>query len=103
MSKHTGGIWEVLYGSEILSNENNAFVAETNFNIVNGKGSRKATREETANAEFIVRACNSHDELLEACKEMLEEYIADLRENGVTDGNYFSHLLENAIRKAEAK
>ena len=24
-----------------------------------------------ANAEFIVRACNSHDELLEACKEAL--------------------------------
>jgi len=25
-----------------------------------------------ANAAFIVRACNSHDELLEACKQLVE-------------------------------
>ena len=30
-------------------------------------------QEEKDNAQFIVRACNCHDELLEACKQLLIE------------------------------
>ena len=32
---------------------------------------RKATPEERANAAFIVRACNSHEALVEACKALV--------------------------------
>ena len=34
------------------------------------------TKEQEANAEFIVRACNSHDALVEACQEMFEELLS---------------------------
>lgn len=39
------------------------------------------TREKMlANAEFIVRACNSHEQLLEACKAALKAIIEDWAE-----------------------
>ena len=37
----------------------------------------KENKEETlANAQFIVKACNAHEELVEACKLMLREHQA---------------------------
>ena len=47
-----------------------------------------------ANAEFIVRACNSHEELLEACKQALSVYKKE---------SYNTASLEQAISKAEGK
>lgn len=49
-----------------------------------------------ANAAFIVRACNSHEELLVACKEALQMMTAC---NMVKPDNY----LSRAIQKAEGQ
>lgn len=53
-------------------------------------------KESKANAAFIVRACNSHEELLEACKSALI-LIAP------TDQKALKRKLEQAIAKAEGK
>jgi hypothetical protein len=34
------------------------------------------TEQDGANAEFIVRACNAHDELLAACEALISQYDA---------------------------
>lgn len=59
-----------------------------------------------ANAKFIVRACNSHYELLEACKFMLSEMIkvepcSDLPE--YEGYKKIRDILEQALQKAEGK
>ena len=51
--------------------------------------------EAKANAEFIVRACNSHYDLLEACKKVINNW-----------GNLHPkdrQQLRNAVAKAEGK
>jgi hypothetical protein len=57
--------------------------------------------ETEANAAFIVTACNSHDELLEACKEALKQ----LSERGhlYHEEQLAITKLEKAIAKAEGK
>lgn len=60
------------FPTEIRNEKEIEFVAETSFSFVYGKG--KVTRKEKANAQFIVTACNSHYQLLEACK-FAHEYI----------------------------
>lgn len=42
---------------------------------VGASGDRTPEAELNANAEFIVRACNSHDALLEALRRMLGRYV----------------------------
>lgn len=51
------------------------------------------------NAEFIVRACNAHDDLLAACIQAKVYLAPDLVEPGRT---VFWNLV-NAIKKAEGK
>ncbi len=46
----------------------------------------------------ILRAVNSHEELLEACKEAY-----DTLRNGKHEGQYAHSLLKKAIAKAEGK
>ena len=56
-----------------------------------------------ANAEFIVRACNAHDELLEACKDalnLLEECPTVTRESIPYDSTMWQQKLRAAIAKA---
>lgn len=53
-----------------------------------------------ANAKFIVKACNSHYELLEACKEALIMY-KDIQPKG--GWQHVEDALENAIQKAESE
>ena len=55
-----------------------------------------------ANAQFIVTACNSHYELLEACNKSLA-YLRKLRLMGKlhADGIMAEEKLEQAIKKAE--
>ena len=68
---------------------------------------------EEANAEFIVRACNSYDELLAVCKKAvdgLNEYIGEWQavqlifcnEPIITLKNIITEI-EQAIEKAEGK
>lgn len=53
-----------------------------------------------ANGKFIVRACNSHDELLEACKAALKQHRLERRQIFGTDA--LEEQLRAAISKAEA-
>ncbi len=54
--------------------------------------------EGVATAEFIVRACNSHYELLEACEEAL---LTLVKAFGCDDNDGCVEMLKNAINKAE--
>lgn len=51
-----------------------------------------------ANARFIVRACNSHDELLDALETLLDVVLND--NHGLTEA---LTKANNAIRKAKAR
>ena len=53
-----------------------------------------------ANAEFICKAVNSHYELLEACKEMLQ-CVCDYNEGKDTEVNDWIKSWSQAIAKAE--
>jgi hypothetical protein len=55
-----------------------------------------------ANAEFIVRACNCHDELLEACKELVSWYDSDKSQRASVTFAAFD-AVRAAIAKAEEK
>lgn len=63
--------------------------------------------EAAANATFIVRACNSHAELLAACKEALTDYegpVAQLAKlAGVHPYTIVPAMLREAIEKAEPR
>ncbi|GAH15873.1 unnamed protein product, partial [marine sediment metagenome] len=54
--------------------------------------------EKHANAEFIVKACNAHDELVEACKLALEFFTAlDIKQKTISG---LSLELNEALQKA---
>lgn len=57
--------------------------------------------DQEANAEFIVRACNCHDGLLEACEKIVTEYYKKV--DGWPMGNISSAIpiVEQAIAKAK--
>jgi len=69
--------------------------------------------EGKANAKFIVKACNSHDELLEVFKKAVDELNEYIGEWQAVQSTYcLSHIiplkniiaeLEQAIEKAEGK
>ena len=72
--------------------------------LVQGFG-LNSEKESVSNSTFIVRACNSHDELLEACK-----WALDIFDNDSHSGNKFFNgensaiaRLKLAIAKAEGK
>jgi len=57
-----------------------------------------------ANAEFIVRACNSHEDLLEAARKAKTALFGMHEEEGWTsDDAKALELLINAIAKAEGR
>lgn len=59
--------------------------------------------ETEANAEFIVRACNCHEELLEACKELANNVSGwDESELRQTGGNTNTNCLLASFTKALA-
>jgi hypothetical protein len=86
--KHTELPWEVAhYEDGILEGVN--FIRSTAnphpiCTIINGGELPEVV---AANAAFIVRACNSHYELLEACKAMLDQLSLgrDLSEGAYAD------------------
>ena len=72
MSKHTPGPWHIAEPGYIASDANGfiplitPFTAKAHRDMHNG-----ATPEAMANAKFIVRAVNSHDELLSIVRDIL--------------------------------
>lgn len=70
---HTPGPWDTVGATRIWgTNAAVCIVAEPECNTSNDfhevRFGSKRWREAMSNAEFIVRACNAHDDLLEACK-----------------------------------
>ena len=57
-------------------------------------------------AEFIVRACNSHEDLLEACKEAIRQSDESLAEDGgfrLPEAQRIYDMVTAAVAKAEGK
>lgn len=61
-----------------------------------------STKTAEANAAFIVKAVNCHDELLEACKDCLC-FIQELSDRGIVSDWSGEKDLINVIAKAEEK
>lgn len=66
--KYTPGPWQIKAGTDgiIRSSADDRWIAKTSVSDPTGWDS------DAANAEFIVRACNSHEDLLAACRAALE-------------------------------
>ena len=100
---HTKGPWEVAhYEDGILEGVNFIRSTVNNYSVcilINGGTSPEETE---ANAAFIVRACNSHDELIEVLKDaILEiEYLHD-KFKTTGSGNATLAKIDAAIAKAE--
>lgn len=58
----------------------------------------RSREEDLANAEFIVRACNAHTDLIAACKGLLARYKRDFQ--GLTRGE--GQFDCDEVRAAEA-
>lgn len=86
MTKHTPTPWDVDDGDNV-----SIFELDTFDFIAEASWSDKRRSQAEANAAFIVRAVNSHYQLLEACKRALS----------MPDGTLTPDILANAIAKAE--
>ena len=88
MSEHTATPWMVDPGD--------------GCDLIIDAESEPICRPGEANAAFIVRACNAHDELVEAAAAMLENSRANVPTNADTPHEllYVRHRLSNALDKA---
>ena len=82
-----------------------ASVADEKRNIIAQCSNMGSLKTAQANAQFIVTACNSFYELLEACKTALEvlhisEVYATMKRQCGLDG---VNIIKQAIAKAEGK
>lgn len=97
--KHTQTPWEVRKASAGHS----AITGEHYFDYILEPLNvmvERTTGEESKDAAFIVRAVNSHEELLEACRESLILF----KHLGKLPADFLAvELLEKAIAKAEGK
>lgn len=95
---HTPGPWEhhFLSGRDRIVGPNGECIAET------GRWKESELPEMHANAAFIVRACNAHEELLAAARNLLNasRLVGVL---GVTEVSIAEEGLEKIITKAEGK
>ena len=108
-AKHTATPWNMvsqkgLIGRQkegdrlIYSVETKEHVSET-FQYRNDEHTDAETS--IANAEFIVRACNSHEELVEACKDV-QYYFRNYEEDNTTALVHLLKKIESALKKAGA-
>lgn len=58
---------------------------------------------QAANAAFIVRACNAHEEMLAALKAMLETYACNHEKTAQSEGEHMLIACVRDARKAIAK
>ena len=74
-------------------------ICTVNFSYYHSQGfySDAEKDERMANAEFIVNACNSHDDLLAACKEARATFVGFVQ--GSIGGQAISKI-NKAIKKA---
>lgn len=95
MSKHTPTPWKMVDKGLVKGK----LEFDLYYNAPNGSCCLGAIRvPEEANAAFIVRACNSHDELLEAFKKIADSCEILFKQNGF---DFHLSFLKDAIAKAE--
>ena len=96
-TQHTPGPWHIskhcrtaINDSSLVAMRHIASTGDhtTNFNFI------ETMDENEANAEFIVRACNSHYKLLEACRAFIR--WNDDTNNGFPDENLLDIAVESA-------
>jgi hypothetical protein len=75
MSAHSPTPWKALPIGAVATADESRLIA--NFNACYPRN-RQRRAEDHANAEFVVRACNAHDELLGAAEALLGALPADL-------------------------
>ncbi len=97
--KHTEGKWymkEGVYGTHYDIHPDNGCKTSP-IAVCHYYGGYQTPEEAKANAAFIVTAVNSHEELLEACKNLLA------REAEMTTGDLYQEFraIETAIAAAE--
>ena len=99
-TKHTPGPWDVWISDsgEIIEIQLEATkINEQPFVVVCWSGFDQcdvtSLKEQAANAKFIVKACNSHDDLLAALKDLLPMW-----ENGIEEP--WVEAARAAIKKA---
>ncbi len=105
MTKHTALPWKVVaedIGDETFIYAPVGIKGADGFDVVSYEGGFTPNSEWKldvikANADFIIRACNCHDELVEACKEAIEliEIMTDYK------GLSTWKMLKAALSKAE--
>lgn len=104
MSEHTPIPWEVksighnIYIETVSMKPDGGFICDLQADEHDTPEERSRIQ---ATAEFIVRACHSHDDLLAACIQALET-IRWYKENGLSGQDYNIHELEGAIANAKA-
>lgn len=102
MSKHTPTPWN--FGTTaphqriILGGDNRRYICNVQIHQTPRANGLLDEDEREANAAFIVRACNAHDELLAVCKE-IEDASVYWSEYDVPLG--ILHRLRAAIANAE--
>lgn len=91
---HTPGPW-------IVNKTKRSLIDSPTVNRIIAETRGESLEEKRSNAAFIVTACNSHDDLLEACKMLIhfipEDWPMPLGYSDVV------HQAVNAIAKAEGK
>ena len=96
MTKHVPGKMKVKNGYIIMDGENREELARTLYGI--GLYRIIPWKEAEANADFIVKACNCHDELLGACKDIVLWF--KYSENSIPDALVKAEI---AIANAESE
>lgn len=97
--KHTPTPWKT-DGNEIWQEK--PIIENKHFHICKVHGVCQ-TQVNKANASFIVRACNSHDELVEALKRTHKALIHHIQPMNRNEDYLASLQAEKAIAKAKAK
>jgi hypothetical protein len=97
-ARHTEGPWEI-FARGTNANPTCA-IAKVQGPIV----AQTVGGNDEANAEFIVRAVNSHDELLAALKEVERHHVSINAEAGRDESRSMTlRIVRNAIQKAEGR
>jgi hypothetical protein len=103
MTERTPGPWKTMPVERIGELERISIVTDAKMVVADVLLYDPADREEdTANAAYIVRACNAHDDLLAAC-EAAEPALWILAAGGSQDAARRHTQLKAAIRKAKGE
>jgi len=99
MSKHT----ETPYNAQLVTShyQKKYIIQDSVGNVIVSTPENYDGEKHKANADFIVRACNSHDDLVAACKEALLWIDMRTRTQCKSDThNEILALLQQALAKA---